>query len=97
MFTSQYDFFYTTSHWKIVPGCPVLGSFGASLLTRAPIHRFTPFGWHHDVHDFHGTQPHVFFCRAFTEHGLALFTSTVYFKHGAYLDVVIGDNVRFRE
>ena len=45
---------YIASHLKIVPGCPVLGSFGASLLTRAPIHRFTPLGWHHDVHDFRG-------------------------------------------
>ena len=79
------------------PLVPVLGSLGASLLTCAPIHRFTPFGRHHDVHDFRGTQPHVFFRRAFTQHFLALLTSTVHFKHGAYLDVVNGDNVRFRD
>ena len=85
------------SHLKIVSGFPVLGSFRASLLTRAPIQRFTPFGRHHDVHDFRGTQPHVFFRRALTQHGLVLFTSTIHFKHWAYLDFVIGDNVRFRE
>ena len=79
------------------PLVPVLGLLGASLLTRAPIHRFTPFGRHHDIHDFCGVQPHVFFRRAFTQHCLALLTSTIDFKHAAYLEVVIGDNVRFRE
>ena len=87
----------TLEHPHTCPRFPVLGSFRASLFTRAPIHRFTPLGWHHDVHDFRGAQPHVLLGRAFTQHFLALFTSTVHFKHGAYFDVVIGDNVRFRE
>ena len=78
--------FYNTSHFFIVtlvPDCPVLGSFRATLFPVAPVHGFRPFVGQHHVHDLGGAQTHVLLGGAFTQQVLAFATPSVDFKHGA--------------
>ena len=101
-FTSQYFFgfmasylnivFYNTSHLSLVP---VLGSFGASLVTFGPVHGFRPFGGHHHVHDLGGGQTHIFLGGAFTQQGLAFVTPSVHFKDGSFTKRFVGHDLGF--
>ena len=79
----------------LVPDCPVLGSFRASLMTFAPVHWFRPFGGHHHVHDLGGAQTHVLLGGAFTQQCLAFVTPSVDFKDGSFTKSFVGHDLGF--
>ena len=74
---------------------PFLGSFGASLVTLAPIHWLRPFGGHHHIHDLGGAQTHVLLGGAFTQQFLAFVTSSVDFKDGSFTKGLLGHDLGF--
>ena len=97
-FTSQYFFGFMASYLNIVtlvPDCPVLGSFRASLFTFAPVHGFRPFEGQHHVHDLGGAQTHVLLGGAFTQQVLAFVTPSVDFKDGSFTKRFVGHDLGF--
>ena len=79
----------------LVPDCPILGSFRASLMTVTPVHGFRPFGGHHHEHDLGGAQPYILLAGAFTQQLLTFVTPSVDFKDGSFTKGFVGHDLGF--